>query len=91
MKVKNYNRGYFDRFDCVIHGTIEVDKTEFAKILPIIKKYCYDFDEAITTNYYLDKKGNHFYSFGVSPIDAINNKYHLLKYKRGNYQVKLLK
>jgi hypothetical protein len=89
MKLTNYNKGYREKFDCSIHGTLEVNKEEFKKILPIIKKYCIDYDNAIQKNYYVDKQGNHYYSFGITPFIKIVNKYQLKNCKDGNYQIKL--
>lgn len=89
MKITNYNIGYVQKFDCSIHGTLHVTKEEFKKILPVLKKYSYDFEDSITKNYIVDKFGNHFYSFGVTPMDKINAKYKLARYKRANYQIKL--
>lgn len=90
MKLINYKRGYFDKFDCVIHGTIEVSIEEFKKILPFIKKHCYDFEPSIRENFYIDSKGNYYYSFGITPIEAIVKKYKLPRYKAGNYQIKVV-
>lgn len=89
MKIKNYKRGYINTFYCVIHGTLEVSKEEFKKILPLLKKYSYNFEEDIQKNYFVDKQKNHYYCFGVKPMEKIVSKYNLTNYKRGNYQIKL--
>lgn len=89
MKIYNYNKGYIPTFDCVIHGTLEVSKAEFKKLLPLLKKHSFDYTGAITKNYLVDERGNHYYSFGVTPMEKIAKKYGL-KYKPQNYQIKLL-
>ena len=88
MVVKNYNRGYFDKFDCVIHGRIVVfgaPEMDIIKQLlnkmPIDSSYPYLKRNAIIKFNNADK----LFHLGTTPTDFIAKSLNLKGYKKGNY------
>jgi hypothetical protein len=93
MKVANYKRGYIERFNCVIHGTIYLQgKAELYTLKNIIDtmpddtSYPWIKKQAISE---LNKvKGNRREVFHLSttPTEFVAKKLRLKKYKQNNYQ-----
>jgi len=93
MHIINYKKGYIPKFDCVIHGTLVMTKKEFKQEMLFIKRHTIShtrYNEALTQNYIINKKGEQFYCFGVTPTKKLAQKHSLKNYKDQNYQIKVI-
>jgi hypothetical protein len=92
MKIINYNRGYNNTFDCSIHGTIKMDKNEWATVYEwLMNGYQTEkFWKQILTGDIkrrIDFKHTIFMNIRVSATEALVKHFNLKNYKRGNYQI----
>lgn len=88
MIVTNYNRGYQSWCDCVIHGTIKVNKK---KALDIMAMYL----DSPYLRSIINKKGliTHFMVGGTATNEIVKRAQIISgreKYRRGNYQFKII-
>jgi hypothetical protein len=99
MKLINYNYGYYNEFDCSIHGKIIVSPKEWAEVKKWLKRKA----KAINTKYlWLDilqedfarlietKQGN-LCNIRTTATNLIAKKYGLKKYKHANYMFLITK
>jgi hypothetical protein len=101
MKLTNYRRGYNPLFECSIHGTIYMTRTEYDELVPHLY-YKYSDSTHATDKELLSKdlsnrqklfKNNKYVGFrinlGVTLTVLIVKRYELKGYKLGNYQLQV--
>ena len=97
IKLVNYKRGYTDKFDCSIHGTIYITREEWKKFVEYIvknkklldpyggysnfKTFCDDTSRRIET------KQGYLINIRVTATGILADHYKLDNYKKGNYQI----
>jgi hypothetical protein len=89
MRISNYKRGYIERFDCVIDGTIYLQgKAELYTLYDIVKKMPDNIwkDNALKTLKTVRCKAGELFHLTNTPTEYLVKKLRLKKYKRGNYQ-----
>lgn len=95
MKITNYKRGYFDKFNCVIHGTITMNKMEFAQVVYYLNiptvKWDYKFTLKEDLKRIIDCKKYFLINVRVGATEKIVKHFKLDNYKRGNYMLKIIK
>lgn len=94
MKLINYSLGYNDIFDCSIHGTIKITRSEFDDVVKFLYKnedrlylskkiLIEDLSRRIVT-----KKG-FLINIRATATQLIAKKYNLKNYKNANYQIEV--
>jgi hypothetical protein len=100
MKLINYKRGYINKFDCSIHGTIKTNTDEFAEAVvylmrtPKMLEYGSEFMRDILKEDLKRKiaiKNGYLVNIRVKATDLIAEKYNLVNYRRGNYMFEVTK
>lgn len=95
MKLINYKRGYIEKFDCVIHGTIKMSLKEFDKVLSYLKfnkaKLWNDkvFEEDFKRRIYFNNGKKFLINFRTTATKLIADKWNLTNYKAGNYMLEV--
>lgn len=101
MKLINYNYGYYNTFNCTIHGKIQMTEAEWREALKYLKsaKVKKSFLPSYPhTNHMLledicrnvlAKKG-YLINIRVSMTEKLVSKYDLPRYKRGNYMLQII-
>ena len=100
MKLVNYKRGYNERFDCSIHGTIYMTHSEWDKSFAYLKRYAKrmkDFNLTLYSHYLdlvktdsqrqIQTVGGFIINIRVTATELLVERYNLTNYKRGNYQI----
>lgn len=87
MKITNYNRGYIDFFNCVIHGKIVVSNEEWGKIQKYAFKYAYNPSDFLR---FKSVKGGRLYDLRITTTEKIVKHFGLKNYKKGNYLIEVL-
>lgn len=106
MKLINYNYGYNPLFTCSIHGTIEMNREDFGKVVnylyqnagTISKNNCYFNPQLLREDlgrreYIKNRQGTvkaFLINIRVGATEALVKHFSLKGYKRGNYQLRVL-
>ncbi len=87
MIIKNYYRGYYEQFECVIHGRIIVQgEPELDIIRQLLKKMPVDCSYPWIKLLAIERMANkRLFCLGVTATEYIANKLNLRGYKNGNY------
>lgn len=94
MKLINYKRGYLEKFDCVIHGTIRVNPMEYAQFVYYLNIPSVKYDTKSHLKKDLERKINTKIGFlvnlRVSATERIVRHFKIKGYKPGNYMIEVI-
>lgn len=89
MKLINYKKGYSEKFDCSIHGTIKMTLKEWKRARKwLLTQHLFNKDLLIEDfkRVVLTEKG-YFINIRVTATELLASKYNLTNYKDGNYRL----
>lgn len=91
MKLINYNYGYYNIFNCSIHGKIIVTLQEWNAMKKYLfnpaVKHCYLYKDILKQdlNRFITTKQGKIYNIRVTATKKIVNKFNITGYKPNNY------
>ncbi len=88
MKLTNYKRGYINKFDCSIHGTIRIGKRNVATVIRLLSEMPEDCSYPWVSRLALERLniGDKSFCLGVTATEYLVRCLGLKGYKNGNYQ-----
>lgn len=97
MRIINCNLGYFEDFDCSIHGKIIATQEEWNKAIKYLfnnkVKHCYLHKDILRED--LERKiktiNGYMVNIRVGATELIVNKFGVDKYRKGNYIFEIIK
>lgn len=89
MVLTNYKRGYIERFDCSIYGTIKMSVDEYRDVVHFLRNRNYDWKHVLESDLErrIETKKGFYANIRTTATGLIARKWKLKGYKNGNYQL----